>query len=369
MATNEILPFCPTDTGTNLLTEVEYTAAADRTSGNKPGVASSKLNNKALRQATLIASQFAQFISDTKGVDVLDNGSATPILSKIKSALIFKQPVLTVLISGSGTWNKTYKFAIATGSATIGATYTNNAVTYTVSATVASGTELIVTGGGDPTANGGTLTKTSGTGDATITFNAFTAALYLEVEMIGGGGGGAGSGTTNGAPPTAGGNTTFGTSLLAANGGSFNVNVAGTGGSGGSASITAPAFGINLSGGSGQSGATNSGLALAMTGGNGAFTPFGGAGAGGPNGGNGVAAAVNSGAGGGGGGTGTTANNGSGAGGGGGGWLKAIIPNPSASYSYAVGSLGNSGAAGGGATGHAGGNGGSGVIIIKECFQ
>jgi len=48
MATNNFLPFSPTDTGTNLLTQVEYAAATDRTIGNQPGVASSKLNNKAI---------------------------------------------------------------------------------------------------------------------------------------------------------------------------------------------------------------------------------------------------------------------------------------------------------------------------------
>jgi hypothetical protein len=49
MATNEILRFAETDTGTNLLTQSEYAADSQRPIGNQPGVARSKLVNKALR--------------------------------------------------------------------------------------------------------------------------------------------------------------------------------------------------------------------------------------------------------------------------------------------------------------------------------
>jgi microcystin-dependent protein len=74
--TNDFLPFCPTNTGTNLLTQGEYATSPYLPIGNQPGVASSKLVNKALRQATYIASQIAQFLSDKTGDDILDN--ATP---------------------------------------------------------------------------------------------------------------------------------------------------------------------------------------------------------------------------------------------------------------------------------------------------
>lgn len=72
MATNNFLTFTPTDTGTNLLTQVEYAAAADRTNGNQPGVASSKLMNKATRQSSFITSQLAQYIANKTGLDMLD---------------------------------------------------------------------------------------------------------------------------------------------------------------------------------------------------------------------------------------------------------------------------------------------------------
>lgn len=84
MATNNFLTFTPTNTGTNLLTQGEYAAAADRTNGNQPGVASSKLNNKAIRQANMIASQLAQYIANKTGLDMLDvDGGEAAILAAL----------------------------------------------------------------------------------------------------------------------------------------------------------------------------------------------------------------------------------------------------------------------------------------------
>jgi len=87
MSTNEILPFCGTDTGTNLLTQSAYNSSTLRTSGNAPGIASLELNNKALRQATFVASQVAQFISNKLNQDVLDNGSTATLQAQIVSAI------------------------------------------------------------------------------------------------------------------------------------------------------------------------------------------------------------------------------------------------------------------------------------------
>jgi hypothetical protein len=56
----------------------------------------------------------------------------------------------------------------------------------------------------------------------------------------------------------------------------------------------------------------------------------------------------------------------SGRGGGSGGYVKAIIPNPSASYSYQIGSGGSGGSAG--VNGFGGGTGSPGIIIIREYY-
>lgn len=76
------------------------------------------------------------------------------------------------------TSNLTYTFTVATPSVspTAGATYTNNGITYTVVSY--SSNSLVCTGTGYPTASG-TLTKASGTGDATLTFTAFTATYTI----------------------------------------------------------------------------------------------------------------------------------------------------------------------------------------------
>jgi len=76
MATNEILQFAGTDTGTNLLTQAEYLADSQRPIGNQPGIARSKLVNKALRQASLISSGVAEFIADNQANNITD--SLTP---------------------------------------------------------------------------------------------------------------------------------------------------------------------------------------------------------------------------------------------------------------------------------------------------
>lgn len=70
-----------------------------------------------------------------------------------------------------GTLTTAYTFTVTSANATIGATYTNNTQTFTVVATIAAQTTLLMTGTGAPLTSG-TLTKATGTGDATITFSA-----------------------------------------------------------------------------------------------------------------------------------------------------------------------------------------------------
>lgn len=87
MANNEILPFAGTDTGTNLLTQAEYLADAQRPIGNQPGVARSKLVNKALRQSSLIAAAVAQFIADNQANNVVDTATPADIADWIEAAV------------------------------------------------------------------------------------------------------------------------------------------------------------------------------------------------------------------------------------------------------------------------------------------
>jgi hypothetical protein len=198
-------------------------------------------------------------------------------------------------------------------------------------------------------------TFTSGSGTYTKPSN----CLYVIVRIVGGGGGGGGSGTIgtsgNGG---AGGNTTFGSSLLTANGGAGGLTDGQNGGAGGSAS----GGDINIGG---AAGGPADGL-VSAPGGNGGSTAFGGAGTGGGTApGAGSAGKTNSGSGGGGGGP---AAGGvlCGAGGGAGGYVEKLIVSPSSTYAYAVGAAGTAGTAG--TSGAAGGAGGSGFIIVQEFY-
>lgn len=360
---NDILPFCGTDTGTNLLSQSDYTASTDRTSGQKPGIASAKLNNKALRQAAFVASQFGQFVSNNTGTDVLDDNNVTRMLTQIESALARYAPVLTKYLTGAGTHNVSYYFRIASGSATVGATYTNNSVTFTVAATVASATVVRMTGPGAPTATG-TLTKASGTGDATLSFYSVRAPLTIEVLMIGGGGGGSAGGSAS-TGTLAGGNTTFGTTLLVANGGGGGI-LNDNGGTGGTASLGTGPLGIANSGANGGGGMAVGGTSTNnKPGGEGAPSPFGGGGTSNPQNTPAIAPPANLGSGGHGGWA-ASAGQVTGSGGGAGGYVSALINTGLlSSYAYSVGGAGTGGTGGT----NNGSDGSSGFIQVIERFQ
>lgn len=186
------------------------------------------------------------------------------------------------------------------------------------------------------------------------------APVYIRVRMVGGGGGGTGSGSTAGAG-TSGGNTTFGTTLLVANGG-VNGGFGNNGGAGGSASLGSGPIGIAVAGSAGCPGANGAGVA----GGSGGTSALGGSGAGGFVTLAGTVASTNSGSGGGGGG-GNDPGIVAGSGGGSGGFVDAIITSPSATYSYAVGAAGSGGGAG--TSGAAGGAGAAGIVEVTEFYQ
>ncbi len=358
--TNDFLPFCPTDTGTNLLSQSDYLAAADRVSGNKPGIASAKLVNKALRQATAIAAAIAQMIANKTGSDALDDGEETSLLSLMNTSLIAKNPVIQKFTSGSGTYNKSYIFGIVSGSATAGATYTNNAVTYTVSATVSGATSVTMTGSGAPSVSG-TLTKASGTGDATLSFYAVAAPLYVRLRMVGGGGGGGGSGTTGATDGSAGGDTTFGSNTASGGGGGGKTN--GDPGAGGAVTLSS-SVGLAVPGGYGGP-CFSSAAGLQLPGGVGGNSILGGGGSSKPSTGIGIAGATNTG--GGGGGAFAAIGAISAAGGGAGGGIDVIIQAPLSTYAYGVGAAGAAGSAGTGGT--AGAAGAAGIIEVTEYFQ
>jgi hypothetical protein len=301
---------------------------------------------------------------------VLTVVSGVPAWSTPVSLTVFYPPTAQTFTTGgsSGTYNLNYSFSITSGNATVGATYTNNGVTFTVYATVSSATIVVMSGSGAPTASG-TLTKSSGTGDSTITFSAFRAPLYLEVVMVGGGGGGSGSGSSVSTAGGTGGQTYFGSSFLIANGGGGGpVNMSGPS-TPGSASKASPAVGTAVTGSAGSPGYYITSTTYNQ-GGSGGSSALGGGGGGGNAGGGPSAGAANTGSGGGGGGqAGNTSGYYSGTGGASGGFVSVVVPNPSPTYSYGVGTAGSAGPAGSGGTSQAGAAGGTGYLQVTEKYQ
>lgn len=92
--TNEILQFASTNTGTNLLTQAEYTADAQRSTGNQPGIARSKLVNKALRQTSLLAAGLAEFIADYQANNITDSLTPQNIADYLLAAIQANIPLV-----------------------------------------------------------------------------------------------------------------------------------------------------------------------------------------------------------------------------------------------------------------------------------
>lgn len=114
------------------------------------------------------------YFDTTKKIEI--SSQITPLVFNY-----FKRPVKPVYAT---TLN--YTFTVTSANATVGATYTNNGQTFTVVATISGGVTLICKSIGAP-ASSGTLTRATGTGDATITFSAVTAStqyIYSDADSV-----------------------------------------------------------------------------------------------------------------------------------------------------------------------------------------
>lgn len=86
MAKNEFLPF-GIGAGANVLSSADWSTTAARTTGFAAGVAKSRELNTAWRQSSVISSVVAQFIADSSGLDVLDNGDTATLKTRFIAAL------------------------------------------------------------------------------------------------------------------------------------------------------------------------------------------------------------------------------------------------------------------------------------------
>lgn len=88
MANSEILTTASVDNGTNLLTQSQYVADAQRPTGQASGVARSKFINKTLRQLSLVAAAVAKYIADRQATDVTDGLAVQTLEDMMEAALI-----------------------------------------------------------------------------------------------------------------------------------------------------------------------------------------------------------------------------------------------------------------------------------------
>lgn len=86
MATNEIVVFAGSPTA-NVESQPLYEADPLRTEGNQPGIAEAPLNNKALRQATLLAAGLAQWIADNQTTNIVDTLTPAQIAALIQGLI------------------------------------------------------------------------------------------------------------------------------------------------------------------------------------------------------------------------------------------------------------------------------------------
>ncbi len=86
MAINDFKPFA-IGSGANVTEQPDYEALTALAEGFMSGKASSEQVNKVLRQATVMSSVLAQFISDQLSADVLDNGDTATLLNHLIAAL------------------------------------------------------------------------------------------------------------------------------------------------------------------------------------------------------------------------------------------------------------------------------------------
>lgn len=331
------------------------------------GIGTTKL--AALSASQVVVTNSSGFLSTigigTTGYVLTSNGGSAPSWAA-NVATVVTYPQSTETLTSGTTANRHYTFVISSGSATVGATYTHNSVTYTVIATVASATQVVLSGSAAPLSSG-TLTKSGGTGDGTLTFTSAVTPVLLEVMCTGGGGsgGGGGSSSTPGGG-SAGNTTTFGSTLLSCTGGGGGTS--GTAG-GGACTITAPAYGIAFSGNYGVGfGAANSNTYTSTSEGGGSVC-YGGGGTANANS-AGTAAIANTGGGGGGGSASIspTVERWGMSGGGSGGCARIWVKNPAASYSYSLAATQSTvGTAGTG--GYAGGTGASGRCDLIYYYQ
>jgi hypothetical protein len=126
----------------NVTSQADYIALAALVSGFTSGKASSAQINKAIRQATVISSVLAQFIANSSGNDVLDDGNTALILTNLIAAM--KANSANDFLQKSNNFSDLTDRAAARSNLELGNSATRNVGA--ASGTVAAGDDSRITG-------------------------------------------------------------------------------------------------------------------------------------------------------------------------------------------------------------------------------
>lgn len=153
----------------NVTSQTDWEQLPALSTGFQSGKASSAQVNKALRQGTTMAAVLAQFIADTTGSDVLDNGALANLVAQFKSAL------------GTATAGKLINVQTFTSSGT----YTPSSGTKSVIVEAVGGGGA---GGGAPATNASTVSVGGGGTAGTYGMSRYTSGFSGVVITVGSGG-------------------------------------------------------------------------------------------------------------------------------------------------------------------------------------
>lgn len=101
---NDFLPFAAASTA-NVLTQTQYAALSNLITGFISGKVSSAAINKILRQTTLMSSILGQFIANTSGQPVVDDGTTATILANLTNTVALQAQIKNTkpLFAANGT--------------------------------------------------------------------------------------------------------------------------------------------------------------------------------------------------------------------------------------------------------------------------
>jgi hypothetical protein len=101
MATNSILKFG--ENATSILSQTQYEDDAQRMIGHQPGPARSALENKVLKQVSVIAAGVAEFIADKQTNNVTDLLDRETLAQYLSAAIVAAIPSATSSVAGKTT--------------------------------------------------------------------------------------------------------------------------------------------------------------------------------------------------------------------------------------------------------------------------